>query len=160
MENELIEQRKQKIEELRRIGVNPYGNYFKPIHSASMLLSSYEKFSDEQLRKIDSGFSLAGRIIAMRDFGKSLFIHILDGTGKIQAYIRNDIVGEENLKFIKKFIDIGDFVGIVGNLFKTKTGELTLNVKEIMLITKTICPLPEKWHGLRDVELRYKGCFH
>jgi len=156
MENELIEQRKQKIEELRRIGVNPYGNHFKPAHSASMLLSSYDNFSDEQLKKIDPEFSLAGRVIAMRDFGKSLFIHILDGSGKLQAYIRKDVVGEENLKFMKKFIDIGDFVGIVGNLFKTKTGELTLNVKNIMLITKTICPLPEKWHGLRDVEIRYR----
>jgi lysyl-tRNA synthetase class 2 len=156
MENELIDQRKHKIEELKRIGIDPYGNYFKPVHAASMILSSYGNVSDDKLKAIDTEFSIAGRVIAIRDFGKSMFVHILDGSGKIQAYIRKDIVGEESLKFIRKFVDIGDFVGIVGNLFKTKTGELTLNVKEIRLITKTMNPLPEKWHGLRDVELRYR----
>jgi lysyl-tRNA synthetase class 2 len=156
MENEHIDQRKHKIEELKRIGVDPYVNYFKPIHGASTIVSSYGKVSDEKLKTIQTEFSIAGRVIAIRDFGKSIFIHILDGSGKIQAYIRKDIVGEESLEFFKKFIDIGDFVGVVGNLFKTKTGELTLNVKEIRLITKTTKPLPEKWHGLRDVELRYR----
>ncbi|MGB7293437.1 MAG: lysine--tRNA ligase [Thermodesulfobacteriota bacterium] len=156
MENELIEQRKHKIEELKRIGIDPYANYFKTSHALSTILSSYGKDSDEQLKTIDTEFSVAGRVIAIRDFGKSMFLHILDGSGKIQAYIRKDIAGDESLEFIKKFVDIGDFVGIVGKLFKTKTGELTLNVKEIRLITKTINPLPEKWHGLRDVELRYR----
>ncbi len=156
MENELIDQRKHKIEELKRIGINPYANYFKTSHCVSTILSSYGKASDEQLKSIDSEFSVAGRVIAIRDFGKSKFIHILDGSGKIQAYIRKDIVGDDGLEFIKKFVDIGDFVGIVGRLFRTKTGELTLNVKDLRLITKAMNPLPEKWHGLRDVELRYR----
>jgi lysyl-tRNA synthetase class 2 len=156
MENELIDQRKHKIEELKRIGVDPYANYFKPLHCAFTIVSSYGKVSDEKLKTIHTEFSIAGRVIAIRDFGKSIFIHILDGSGKIQAYIRKDIVGEESLTFFKKFVDIGDFVGIVGNLFKTKTGELTLNVKEIRLLAKSTKPLPEKWHGLRDVELRYR----
>jgi len=156
MENELIEQRKQKVEELRKIGINPYSNDFKPNNQAEKLLSSYGKFTEEQLKKETKEFSLAGRVVALRDFGKSLFIHILDRSGKIQGYVRRDIVGEDNLKFFKKYIDIGDFIGINGSLFKTKTGELTVNVKEFRLITKTLCPLPEKWHGLRDVEIRYR----
>lgn len=156
MENELTDQRKHKIEELKSIGLDPYVNYFKPLHCASTIVSSYGELSDEKLKTIDTDFSIAGRVIAVRDFGKSIFMHILDGSGKIQAYIRKDIVGEESLNFFKKFVDIGDFVGIVGNLFKTRTGELTLSVKEIMLITKILKPLPEKWHGLRDVELRYR----
>jgi len=106
MENELIDQRKHKIEELKRIGIDPYGNYFKPVHGASMILSSYGNVSDDKLKTIDTEFSIAGRVIAIRDFGKSMFVHILDGSGKIQAYIRKDIVGEESLKFIRKFVDI------------------------------------------------------
>ncbi len=156
MENELIDQRKHKIEELKTIGIDPYANSFKPSHVAFTILSEYGKVADEQLKTIDTQFSVAGRVTAKRDFGKSMFIHVLDGSGKIQAYIRKEVVGEENLNFIKRFIDIGDFVGIVGNLFKTKTGELTLNVNEIRLITKTMNPLPEKWHGLRDIEIRYR----
>lgn len=156
MENELIDQRRHKVEELRRLGIDPYPNFFKTSHCASTILSSYRKVSDEQLKTIDTEFSIAGRVIAIRDFGKSKFIHIQDGSGKIQAYIRRDVVGDEGLEFIKKFVDIGDFVGIVGNLFRTKTGELTLNVKDLRLITKSVNPLPEKWHGLRDVELRYR----
>ena len=120
MENELIEQRKQKVEELRKIGINPYSNDFKPDHEALRLLSSYSKLTEEELKKETKEFSLAGRVVALRDFGKSIFIHILDRTGKIQGYLRKDIVGEEDIKFFKKYIDIGDFIGIKGNLFKTK----------------------------------------
>ncbi|MDA2918651.1 lysine--tRNA ligase [Desulfobacterota bacterium AH_259_B03_O07] len=156
MENELIELRKRKVEELRKIGINPYSNDFKPDNDAEKLLSYYGKLTGEELKKETKEFSLAGRVVALRDFGKSLFFHMLDRTGRIQGYVRRDIVGEENLKFFKKYIDIGDFIGIKGSLFKTKTGELTINVSEFKLVTKTLCPLPEKWHGLRDVEIRYR----
>ena len=156
MENELIELRKRKVEELRKIGINPYSNDFKPDNDAEKLLSSYGKLTGEELKKETKEFSLAGRVVALRDFGRSLFFHMLDRTGRIQGYVRRDIVGEENLKFFKKYIDIGDFIGIKGSLFKTKTGELTINVSEFKLVTKTLCPLPEKWHGLRDVEIRYR----
>lgn len=156
MENELIEQRKQKIKELRSIGVNPFPNDFKPSHDAGGVLSSYSNFSDEEIKNLSDKFSLAGRVIALRDFGKSTFFHIMDRTGKIQGYIRRDVIGDEKLNFFRKFIDIGDFIGIRGDLFKTKTGELTINVKDFKLITKSLYPLPEKWHGLKDVETRYR----
>src|SRR4030067_1181503 len=156
MENELVEQRKQKIKELRSIGINPFLNDFKPSHDAGGVLSSYSNFSDEEIKNLSDEFSLAGRIIALRDFGKCSFFHIMDRTGKIQGYIRRDVIGDEKLNFFKKFIDIGDFIGIRGDLFKTKTGEITINVKDFKLITKSLYPLPEKWHGLKDVETRYR----
>ncbi len=94
--------------------------------------------------------------MAIRDFGKSLFFHIADRSGRIQGYIKRDVVGEDEHKAFKKFVDLGDFVGIKGNLFKTRTGELTINVTEYKFLTKSLHPLPEKWHGLKDVELRYR----
>jgi lysyl-tRNA synthetase class 2 len=156
MENELIEQRRQKLEELRRIGVNPFPNDFKPTAEAGVLLSSYSGLSEEELKGVLDDVSLAGRVMAIRDFGKSIFFHIMDRTGRIQGYLRRDIVGDGDLRFFKEYVDIGDFIGIEGNLFKTKTGELTVNVKWFKLLTKALRPLPEKWHGLKDVETRYR----
>ncbi len=156
MENELVEQRKQKIKELRSAGVDPFPNDFKPSHDAGNVISAYSNFSNEEIKNHSDELSVAGRVIALRDFGKSTFFHIMDRTGKIQGYIRRDIVGDEKLKFFQKFIDIGDFIGIKGDLFKTKTGELTINVKDFKLVTKSLYPLPEKWHGLKDVETRYR----
>ena len=156
MENEQFEQRKEKLNELRRLGVNPFANGFTPSHVTSELLSRYGDMAGDDLEKLTDECSLAGRVVALRDFGKSLFFHIADRAGRIQGYIKKDIIGEENLKFFQKFIDLGDFIGISGNLFKTRTGELTVNVKEFNLLTKTLHPLPEKWHGLKDVEVRYR----
>lgn len=156
MENELIEQRREKLKELRSLGVDPFPSDFKPLHVSGTVLSSYGNLSEEELKNLPQEFSFAGRVIALRDFGKSTFFHIMDRTGKIQGYIRRDVVSDENLKFFKRFIDIGDFIGIRGDLFKTKTGELTLNVKDFKLLTKTMRPLPEKWHGLKDVETRFR----
>ncbi len=156
MENEQSEQRKEKLNELRALGVNPFANGYKPSHLASELVSEYGGLSGEELENATGEFSLAGRVVALRDFGKSLFLHIADRTGKIQGYIKSDIVGQDNLKFFKKYVDLGDFIGIKGNLFKTRTGELTVNVKEFEFLTKSLHPLPEKWHGLKDVEARYR----
>ncbi|MBI2487820.1 MAG: lysine--tRNA ligase [Deltaproteobacteria bacterium] len=159
MENELIEQRKKKLQQLKDIGlsgVSLFPNDFKPIHEADKVLTSYKGFSEEELKNLSKELSLAGRVMALRDFGKSIFFHIKDRTGDIQGYIRRDIIGDENLKFFKDYVDIGDFIGIKGNLFKTKTDELTINVKEFRLLTKALRPLPEKWHGLKDVETRYR----
>jgi len=156
MENEQFEQRKEKLEELRALGVNPFSNNFKPTHLASAVLSEYGELSAEELEKIDDDFSLAGRVVALRDFGKSLFLHIADRTGRIQGYVKADIVGKDELKFFKKYVDLGDFIGLTGNLFKTRTGALTINVKSFEFLTKSLHPLPEKWHGLKDVEARYR----
>jgi lysyl-tRNA synthetase class 2 len=156
MENELIEQRKEKIKELRSIGIDPFPNDFKPLNESGAVIASYGNLSEEELKNLSEEFSFAGRVVALRDFGKSVFFHIMDRTGKIQGYIRKDVAGDESLKFFKRFVDIGDFIGIKGDLFKTKTGELTVNVKDFKLLTKTMRPLPEKWHGLKDVETRYR----
>ncbi len=156
MENEQFEQRKDKLDELRSQGVNPFANNFKPAHVARELISCYGEMSEEELSSLEDVFSLAGRVVAVRDFGKSLFMHISDRTGRIQGYVKKDVIGEDELKFFKKYVDLGDIVGIKGTLFKTRTGELTVNVSEFSLLTKSLHPLPEKWHGLKDVELRYR----
>ena len=100
--------------------------------------------------------SIAGRLVAWRPMGKAIFGHIQDLLGKIQIYIKKDTIGEENFKFIKEFVDLGDIVGVKGNLFRTQTGELTVEVKEFKLLSKCLHPLPEKWHGIKDVEVRYR----
>ncbi|MCZ6791166.1 MAG: lysine--tRNA ligase [Candidatus Dadabacteria bacterium] len=156
MENEQFEQRRAKLEELKDSGINPFANDFKPTHLATDLISKYVELSEEELKNIPDEFSLAGRVMSIRDFGKSLFFHISDRSGKIQGYIKKDVVGDDEHKAFKKFVDLGDFIGIKGNLFKTRTGELTLNVTEYKFLTKSLHPLPEKWHGLKDVEIRYR----
>jgi len=156
MENEQFERRRAKLDELKNSGINPFANDFKPTHLATDLIPKYEELSEEELKNIPDEFSLAGRVMAIRDFGKSLFFHISDRSGKIQGYIKKDVVGDDEHKAFKKFVDLGDFIGIKGNLFKTRTGELTLNVTEYKFLTKSLHPLPEKWHGLKDVEVRYR----
>ena len=100
--------------------------------------------------------SVAGRLVAWRPMGKAIFGHIQDLLGKLQIYIRKDKVGNEKFKFIKEFIDLGDIVGVKGKLFRTQTGELTVEVEDLKLLSKCLHPLPEKWHGIKDVELRYR----
>ncbi len=156
MDNEQSDQRKEKLNELRTLGVNPYANGYKPDSLAAELLSKFGETPANELESPDEDYSLAGRVVALRDFGKSVFFHILDRSGKIQGYMKTDIIGEDGLKFFKRYVDLGDFIGIAGNLFKTRTGELTVNVKDFKFLTKSLHPLPEKWHGLKDVEVRYR----
>ncbi len=112
-----------------------------------------EKYDKDPNRK---RVSLGGRLVALRSMGKAIFGHIQDLTGKIQIYLRKDIVGEENFSFFNEFIDLGDIIGVRGELFRTNTGELTLEVQSFKLLAKCLHPLPEKWHGLKDVEVRYR----
>ncbi len=100
--------------------------------------------------------SLAGRLVALRTMGKAIFGHIQDLTGKIQIYVKRDIVGKDKFSFFNEFMDLGDIIGVKGELFRTNTGELTVEVKDFELLSKCLHPLPEKWHGLRDVEVRYR----
>ncbi|NPA32004.1 MAG: lysine--tRNA ligase [Aquificae bacterium] len=100
--------------------------------------------------------SVAGRLVSMRSMGKAIFGHIQDLTGKIQVYLRKDLLGDEKLKFFNDYIDVGDIIGVRGKLFRTKTGELTVEVEDFELLSKSLLPLPEKWHGLRDTEVRYR----
>jgi len=100
--------------------------------------------------------SLAGRLVSLRSMGRALFGHLQDLTGRIQIYLRKDLVGEENFSLFNEFVDLGDILGVKGNLFRTRTGELTVEVRSFRLLAKCLHPLPEKWHGLRDVEVRYR----
>ena len=157
--NQLLVQRRKKADELAELNVDLYANDFKPTHHISEVLSSVsanEVAADiEDGQNIRASFKVAGRILAMRKFGKASFLHIQDDSGRMQIYVKKDAVGEEFYAQFKKW-DIGDIVGFKGKLFKTKTGELTLQANTIKLITKSLRPLPEKFHGLTDVEMRYR----
>jgi len=155
---ELSQLRKQRLEKIRRMeedGIALFPNDFQVQHTSKEIHETYGSRSVEALQKIDQVFVLAGRIIAVRQFGKASFFHLQDRKGKIQAYIREDQVGQETYAIFKK-LDVGDFVGISGRIFRTKTGELTIAVETLRLLTKSVRPLPEKFHKLRDVETRYR----
>jgi lysyl-tRNA synthetase class 2 len=152
--NDLIEQRIKKLEELRQSGIEPYNGSFYAENHASELLGKFDSVSKDTLEATPAFCSLAGRIISMRDFGKAAFAHIQDTTGKIQLYFKKDMLGEKYL-LIKK-LDIGDIIGLKGRLFRTKTNELTVEVEDFVFLTKSLRPLPEKWHGLKDIETRYR----
>ncbi|NWF98248.1 MAG: lysine--tRNA ligase [Nitrospirae bacterium] len=153
--NELIEQRIKKLEELRQNGIEPFGGAFYAENHANDLHNEYSSMTKESLEENKITCSLAGRIIALRDFGKAAFAHIQDTTGKIQLYFRKDLLGEK-YSFVKKLLDIGDIIGLTGRLFRTKTNELTVEVNDFVFLTKSLRPLPEKWHGLKDIETRYR----
>lgn len=152
--NELIEQRIKKLNELRESGVEPFGGTFDAADQASGLHERFGSSSKESLESDPVVCSLAGRVVAMRDFGKAAFAHIQDTSGKIQVYFKKDILGEKHL-LVKK-LDIGDIIGLKGRLFRTKTNELTVEVDDVTFLAKSLRPLPEKWHGLKDVETRYR----
>ena len=119
--------RKEKLEELRKEGINPYSNSFSPKQKISEIVDNYSDRSGDELAEIEDNFTIAGRIISIRDFGKSIFFNLVDRSSKIQCYVQKKIVGEDELKKFKKYIDIADFLGVSGTLFKTKTGELFLS---------------------------------
>ncbi len=153
--NELIQQRFRKMAEISAMGVKPFAGKFVASDSAQGLLDRFRDISKEDLEKERVAVTVAGRIMAMRSFGKACFSHIQDGSGRIQLYFQKNTLGEERYALFKK-IDIGDFIGARGFLFRTKTNELTIEVEEFTLLSKSLRPLPEKWHGLTDVELRYR----
>jgi len=152
---DLVKHRREKLIQLRSRGVNPYVNKFKAEDSIGSLVDEFSKNSKEELEKLDRQCVVGGRMMARRGHGKTSFSHIKDRSGQIQVYIRRDEIGEENYDVFGLF-DIGDFIGVEGLLSKTKTGELTIFAKKITLLSKSLLPLPEKWHGLKDVELRYR----
>jgi len=153
--SELIQQRIRKLEALIKQGIDPFPNNFKISHTSKDILETFGSLSDEELKSVRETFCLAGRILAIRSFGKASFIHIQDRKGKIQAYSQKDIIGDQAYQLFKT-LDIGDFVGLEGIIFRTKTRELTLQIQRLQLLVKSLRPLPEKWHGLTDVETRYR----
>ncbi len=154
-DNITLRQRREKAEALADLGVNLYSNSFKPANTIQELLPKGEHLTAETSDDTRFTYSIAGRILSMRKFGKAAFCHLVDSSGRIQVYVKKDTVGEEEFARFKKW-DIGDIVGIQGKLFKTKTGELSVQADKVVMITKSLRPLPEKWHGLTDVETRYR----
>ena len=145
-ENDLITQRKTKLENISKRGIYAYGGKYE---TTSAIKALKDDFSEGKI------VSLAGRIMAARTHGKSSFYDIKDPTGKMQAYFKEDIVGKDAFGLLND-LDIGDFIGVKGDTFKTRTGEPTVVVKEFTILAKSLRPLPEKWHGLKDVETRYR----
>ncbi|ANA39946.1 MULTISPECIES: lysine--tRNA ligase [Geobacter] len=151
--SELLLQRRRKVDALWEAGINPYPNDFKPHHTSADFRETYGTV--DTIEDDPRSFTVAGRIIARRSFGKAAFIQIQDRKGRMQVYVRKDTVGDDAFDAFETF-DIGDIVGVGGTPFRTKTGELTLNATFIRLLTKSLQPLPEKFHGLTDVETRYR----
>lgn len=154
-ENPLKAQRREKLETLRSQGVNPYVTRFKPDAKASDITEQYGETSKEELEEKQVSAVVAGRIMAKRDFGKAAFLQVRDETGLVQVYIQKAKLGDELFE-LYQMMDIADFVGVEGTLFRTKTDELTLKATNIQLLTKSMETLPEKFHGLTDVETRYR----
>ncbi len=154
-ENQTLAQRREKAESLAELGVNLYSNSFKPANAVKELLPKGEGLAAQEAEPGETTYSIAGRIMAMRKFGKAAFCTLSDKTGQIQLYIKKDILGDEVFETFKKW-DIGDIIGVEGTLFKTKVGELSVQARQITMISKSLRPLPDKWHGLTDVETRYR----
>lgn len=153
--NELLQQRRAKIDSFEAAGLNPFANDFKVSHTTAQILDVHKDDDKDKLETFDLEYRVAGRIMARRDFGKAAFLQLQDGGGRIQVYVARNQVGEDAFELFKKY-DIGDIVGVAGVPFRTKTDELSLRAAEIRLLTKSLLPLPEKWHGLTDVETRYR----
>ncbi|HVV49717.1 MAG TPA: lysine--tRNA ligase [Polyangia bacterium] len=165
-ERELIEEREKKAAEIRALGANPYANGFTPTHTAAEIAARFAGVTPPAPPAGDDGkggpplltddhFAVAGRIVAFRPFGKMTFVKILDRSGQIQVQVRKDLIGEAAFALWKK-AERGDFIGAVGSPAIMKTGELTIVAESVQILTKATRSLPEKWHGLSDVEARYR----
>ncbi len=144
-----MEERLRKLEKLRELGVNPYPYTFDRTHTFRQIKENFEALSQTEER-----INTCGRVITVRGHGKTLFATLTDESDRMQVYLRKDKLGERFDLF--QYYDVGDFMGIGGVVFKTKTGEITVLVDDYVLLSKSLRPLPEKWHGLRDIEMRYR----
>lgn len=143
--------RKERLKKLYEEGIEPYPAESKRTHTTAEVLAQFD-----ELQKKRKPVTLAGRVRGIRGHGGSTFVHLEDGSGKLQAYFKQDALGEKTYKRFTELTDVGDFLEATGTLFTTKRGEKTLEVSKYRLLTKTLSPLPEKWHGLTDVEIRYR----
>ncbi|MFP5223753.1 MAG: lysine--tRNA ligase [Acidobacteriota bacterium] len=153
--NEVIKNRVAKACQYLDADIPLYPNDFVKTDDLGRTLADHDALDEEALQALDRVFSVAGRIVAMRSFGKVAFFHIQDASARLQCYAAREDMGEEAYGLFKK-LDIGDVVGVTGKLFRTKTGELTLSSATVRLLTKSMRPLPEKYHGLKDMEIRYR----
>nr|WP_144929260.1 lysine--tRNA ligase [Paenibacillus bovis] len=153
--NDQLQVRREKMSSLRSGGIDPFGKRFERTDNTSGIKEKYEQQSKEELSEANVTVTLAGRVMTKRGKGKAGFAHIQDLHGQIQIYVRQDAVGEEQYELFNN-VDLGDLVGITGTIFKTKVGELSVKAHELTLLTKALRPLPDKFHGLKDIEQRYR----
>jgi len=155
-ENIYRQQRLEKSNKLREVGINPYPNHYSPKSLIRDIKANYESKSKEELETITDEFSIAGRVISIRSFGKAGFMKLRDRTGEFQIFFQKTKMADEECDQVLKLAEVGDFLYADCKLFRTKTDELTLRVETLRMVTKSIEQLPEKWHGLSDVETRYR----
>ncbi|RKX38091.1 MAG: lysine--tRNA ligase, partial [Thermotogae bacterium] len=156
MIEEVRRRRIEEVEELRKMGIEPYPYRFEKTHTTMDVRRKYEETLKVGEVKEDEKLSVAGRVMSIRHHGKSSFFHIKDSTGRVQIYINKQAVGDEKFKVFKKYVNIGDVVGIKGFPFKSRTGELTVFAEDFRILSKALRTLPEKWHGLKDKEIIYR----
>ncbi|MBI4455875.1 MAG: lysine--tRNA ligase [Acidobacteria bacterium] len=154
-EADVVTQRKRKLEKIIEAGFDPYPHKFPYTHTVSELVKQLARCAHDELEASPIHVRTCGRLIALRAHGKAAFAHVSDGQSRIQIYLKKDRVSERTFE-LYEFLDIGDLVGVAGEIFRTRTGELTVSVKELDLLAKCLLPLPEKWHGLTDTEIRYR----
>ena len=147
--------RQEKLKKLSELGITPYPYRFERSHTFAAVIAAYKERSAEDLKQAAAEVSCAGRVLAIRSMGKSVFMHLFDGEEKLQIYVRKDMVPEKDFA-VNNLLDIGDIIGVRGTVFKTHTQELSILVRELTFLAKSFHPLPEKWHGLQDKELRFR----
>jgi len=154
-EDELIQQRRANLEALVALGVNPYPHAFERRHTVSELVNAHSPRTHDELEASKPETITSGRILAIRSFGKANFLSISDGRSKIQIYVRQDALPALDFQIFKR-LDFGDWIGVEGRIFRTRTNELSIWASRLHFLAKCLLPLPEKWHGLTDVETRYR----
>src|SRR5437762_8610730 len=154
-QEEQIAQRRANLDAMARLGVDVYPHKFERQHTVEQLVDAHGLKSHDELEVERPQTVTAGRILAIRSFGKANFLAISDGRARVQAYIRHDSLPPQEFELFK-LLDFGDWIGVEGRLFRTKTNELTIWASRLYFLSKCLLPLPEKWHGLTDVEIRYR----
>ena len=155
LDQKIYEQRRAKLKQIEALGQAAYPTRFAATHTVPEVLAGYSARAGEELEKERVAVRVAGRIMSIRLMGKAGFAHLQQGGQRLQIYVKKDAVGEKGFE-LYKLLDLGDHAGAAGYLFRTKTGELSVHVDELTFLAKSLLPLPEKWHGLQDVELRYR----
>jgi lysyl-tRNA synthetase class 2 len=155
LDDKIYELRREKLKQIEALGQATYRTRYEFTHTVEQILAKYSETSGEDLEKERVDVRVAGRMMAIRLMGKAGFAHLQQGGRKLQIYVKKDAVGEKGFE-LYKLLDLGDHIGVSGYLFRTRTGELSVHVEEITFLSKDLLPLPEKWHGLTDVELRYR----
>ena len=145
---EEMENRLAKMEKLKSDGIDPFGHRFQRSHQSSQIMENFDAIENKEV-------TIAGRLMTVRGHGKACFANLLDLSGEIQIYAKIDILGEESYQRFSE-LDLGDIIGVTGTVFKTRRGQITVQVHKWELLCKALRPLPEKWHGLKDVDTRYR----